>query len=169
MPNVMALISAAPNPSPLRRTETVRKTLLRKSGRVYRTLAFYVLHHGKFACHVLQELSNFYCLPGRAGGSPNGLGPMHPGSLGEQYNVCGKAGCRCKDPKKPQKHGPYYQLSYTWRGRSTTRFVRPERVDGMQRKVANYKRFRELVNEWVDLEVEREKAERAQEKHPGGH
>ena len=79
------------------------------------------------------------------------LGPMHPGSLGEQYNVCGKAACRCKDPKKPQKHGPYYQLSYTWRGRSTTRFVRPERVEGMQRKVANYKRFRELVNEWVDL------------------
>jgi len=96
------------------------------------------------------------------------LGAMHPGSLGEQYNVCGKAACRCKDPKKPQKHGPYYQLSYTWRGKSTTRFVRPERVEGMQQKVANYKRFRELVNEWVDLEVEREQAERAQEKHAGG-
>ncbi len=96
------------------------------------------------------------------------LGPMHPGSLGEQYNVCGKAGCRCKDPKHPQKHGPYYQLSFTWRGKSTTRFVRPEHVVDMQRKVANYKRFRELVNEWVDLEVEREKAERAEEKHAGG-
>ena len=47
---------------------------------------------------------------------------MHPGSLREQYNVCGKAGCRCKDPKKPQKHGPYYQLSYTWRGKSSTPF-----------------------------------------------
>src|SRR5436853_4172700 len=23
------------------------------------------------------------------------LGPMHPGSLSEQYNVCGKPGCRC--------------------------------------------------------------------------
>jgi hypothetical protein len=97
------------------------------------------------------------------------VGVLHPGSLGEQYNVCGKAGCRCKDSKKPQKHGPYYQLSYTWRGRSTTRFVRPERVDGMQRKVVNYKRLRELVNEWVDLEAEREQAERAQEKHAGGH
>jgi hypothetical protein len=96
------------------------------------------------------------------------LGPMHPGSLGEQYNVCGKAACRCKDPKKPQKHGPYYQLSYTWRGKSTTRFVRPEHVAEMQQKVANYKRFRELVNEWVDLEVEREQAERAEEKHAGG-
>ena len=96
------------------------------------------------------------------------LGPLHPGSLGEQYNVCGKAGCCCKDPKRPQKHGPYYQLSYTWRGKSTTRFVRLEQVAGMRRKVANYKRFRELVNEWVDLEVERERAEREKEKHAGG-
>jgi Family of unknown function (DUF6788) len=94
------------------------------------------------------------------------LGPLHPGSLSEQYNVCGKAGCRCKDPKKPQKHGPYYQLSYTWRGKSTTRFVRLEQVASIERKVANYKRFRELVNEWVDLEVERERAEK--EKRAGG-
>ena len=94
---------------------------------------------------------------------------MHPGSLGEQYNVCGKAGCRCKDPKKPQKHGPYYQLSFTWRGKSTHAFCAAGtgRAE-MQQKVANYKRFRELVNEWVDLEVERERAERAQEKHAGG-
>ena len=97
------------------------------------------------------------------------LGPMHPGSLGEQYNVCGKTGCRCKDPKKPQKHGPYYQLSYTWRGKSTTRFVRSEHVTEMRQKVARYKRFRELVNEWVDLEVERERAEREKERHAGGH
>ena len=94
------------------------------------------------------------------------LGPMHPGRLTEQYNVCGKAGCHCKDPKKPQKHGPYYQLSFTWRGKSTTRFVRLEQVAEMRRQVANYKRFRELVNEWVDLEVARERMER--EKRAGG-
>jgi hypothetical protein len=34
--------------------------------------------------------------------------------------------------------------------------------------MANYKRFRELVNQWVDLEVGREQAERAQEKNAGG-
>ena len=97
------------------------------------------------------------------------LGPMHPGSLGEQYNVCGTPGCQCKDPKKPRKHGPYHQLSYTWRGKSSTRFVRPERLAEMRRKVENYKRFRELVNEWVDLAVELEKAERAQAKKGDGH
>jgi hypothetical protein len=96
------------------------------------------------------------------------LGPMHPGSLGEQYNVCGTPGCRCKDPKDPRKHGPYYQLSYTWRGQSSTRFVRPEQLEEMRQKVANYKRFRELVNAWVDLALELERAERAQAKGSHG-
>ncbi len=86
------------------------------------------------------------------------LGPMHPGSLSEQYNVCGKPRCRCKDPKKPRRHGPYYQLGFTWRGKSTSRFVRPEQVTEIRRRVANYKRFCELVNEWVDLAVEQERA-----------
>jgi hypothetical protein len=98
----------------------------------------------------------------------NKLGPMHPGSLSEQYNVCGKPRCRCKDPKKPRRHGPYYQLSFTWRGKSTSRFVRPERVTEIRRKVENYKRFRELVNEWVDLAVELERAERATSKQRHG-
>jgi hypothetical protein len=92
------------------------------------------------------------------------LGPMHPGSLSEQFNVCGNPACRCKDPKDPQRHGPYYQLSYTWRGKSSTRFVRQESVAKMKEKVSNYKRFRELVNECVDLSLELEKAERAQAK-----
>jgi len=90
------------------------------------------------------------------------LGPMHPGSLSEQYNVCGKPGCRCKDPKNPQKHGRYYQLSFTWRGKGRTRFVRAEHLAGIREKIANYKRFRELTDEWVDLVVEREQREREQ-------
>ena len=45
------------------------------------------------------------------------LGPMRPGSLSRQYNVCGKPGCRCKDPKNPRRHGPYYKVSYVYRRR----------------------------------------------------
>ena len=53
------------------------------------------------------------------------LGDLRPGKLSQQYNVCGKADCRCKaDP--PQKHGPYYQLSFTRKGKSSTQFVREE-------------------------------------------
>lgn len=88
------------------------------------------------------------------------LGPIHPGSLSEQYNVCGKVDCRCKDPKDPQKHGPYYHLSFTWRGKSRTLFVRAERLTEIREKLANYKRFRELTEEWVDLVVEQEQQER---------
>lgn len=97
------------------------------------------------------------------------LGPLHPGTITEQYNVCGKAGCRCKDPAKPQRHGPYYQLSFTWRGKGSTRFLRPEQVEPMRRQVANYKRLRELMSAWVELEIKRERAEREEEKRAGGH
>ena len=96
------------------------------------------------------------------------LGPLHPGSISEQYNVCGTPGCRCKDAHDPQKHGPYYQLSFTWRGKSSTRFVRPEQVQEMRAKVANYKRLRELVNEWVELAVELERTQRKHAKHAYG-
>jgi hypothetical protein len=72
----VALITAAPILIPCWRIQKICKTLLRKSGRVYRPLAFDALHHVKFACHVLRDLSNFYCLPGRAGGSPNRLDGM---------------------------------------------------------------------------------------------
>jgi Family of unknown function (DUF6788) len=88
------------------------------------------------------------------------LGPLHPGSISEQYNVCGTPGCRCKNAKDPQKHGPYYQLSFTWRGKSSSRFLRPEQVAEMRLKIGNYKRFRELTSKWVELAVEWERAER---------
>jgi len=55
-----------------------------------------------------------------------------------------------------------YQLSFSRRNRSTSRFVRPEQVALMQQKVANYKKLRELVNEWVDLAIELERLEREQ-------
>jgi hypothetical protein len=89
------------------------------------------------------------------------LGPLHPGSISEQYNVCGTPGCRCKDPERPEKHGPYYQLSYTWSGRHTTRFVRPEERAGLQARLDNHRRLRELVQEWVALSVEALRLERA--------
>lgn len=53
------------------------------------------------------------------------LGPMRPGSLSPQYTACEKLGCACVDPLHPKKHGPFYQLSYSHAGKSTTRFIRP--------------------------------------------
>jgi uncharacterized protein DUF6788 len=78
---------------------------------------------------------------------------LRPGSLSEQYNVCGKPGCRCKD-SPPRKHGPYYQLSFTRKGKSSSRFVRREHLPLVRRQVSNYARLRALVDRWIDLATE---------------
>lgn len=81
------------------------------------------------------------------------LGPLRPGSLSQQYNVCGNPRCRCKaDP--PQKHGPYYQLSYTFRGKSYSDFVRREALPQVQAQMRNYETLRALVDEWIALSIE---------------
>ena len=72
------------------------------------------------------------------------LGPMLPGTISRQYNVCGKPGCRCKDPIDPQRHGPYYQLSFTIAGRSSTVLVKPEDVDAIGQMTERWKRYKEL-------------------------
>lgn len=76
-------------------------------------------------------------------------GPMRPGSLSRQYNVCGKPGCRCKHPKTPRRHGPYYQLNYVYGGKKTSEFVRPQNLKQVRAQLANYKRFRHLTDQWI--------------------
>ena len=87
------------------------------------------------------------------------LGRLRPGTLSQQYNVCGTPTCRCKaDP--PHKHGPYYQLSYTWRRKSRTHFVREQDLPQIQREVANYERLRALMSDWIDAALEIARLER---------
>jgi len=81
------------------------------------------------------------------------LGDMRPGSLSQQYNVCGKAGCCCKDPQNPQRHGPYYQLSWVHRGQSTTQFIRRPFLPQVRAEIATYNRFRKLTDQWVNLSL----------------
>lgn len=81
------------------------------------------------------------------------LGDLRPGSLSEQYNVCGVEGCQCK-ASPPKKHGPYSQLSFTRKGKSTSRFVRREEVAVVRRQLRNYTALRALVDEWIDAAME---------------
>ena len=81
-------------------------------------------------------------------------GAMRPGSLSRQYNVCGKRGCRCKDPKNPRRHGPYYQLNYVYRGKKTSRFIRKEILQHVRIELANYKKFRRLTDQWIGLALQ---------------
>lgn len=81
------------------------------------------------------------------------LGPMHPGSVSRQYQVCGNPACRCMDPKRPRRHGPYYKLAYVHRGKPVCRFVRADCVQAVKARLATYKRFRALLDQWIELSV----------------
>lgn len=85
------------------------------------------------------------------------LGELRPGSLSKQFNVCGKPSCRCKDKTNSKKHGPYYQISYSRKGKSSSAFVRPESVKDIENQLANYKQLMHLVNLWIDLALEHSK------------
>lgn len=97
------------------------------------------------------------------------LGELRPGTLSRQYNVCGKPNCRCK-ASPPVKHGPYYQVSFTWQGKSTSQFVRQEDLPALQRQLRNYRRLRQLVNAWIELgmELSRLKPRKPESKKPPG-
>jgi hypothetical protein len=73
------------------------------------------------------------------------VGPMRPGSLTRQY----------KDRKN--KTGAYWQISYTRQMKSRTEYVREEWVPEVRRQIATHKRFKRLIDQWIDLDIERSK------------
>lgn len=82
------------------------------------------------------------------------LGPIHPGSINKQYNVCGKPICKCKDPKKPVRHGPYYQLSYRVAGRSSSKFLKKDALVEARKQTQRYQEFKRLISELVEAYVD---------------
>ena len=70
------------------------------------------------------------------------IGPMRPGSLTRQY----------KDPQN--QTGAYWQISYTRRMKSRTEYVRKEYVKEVRRQTVTHKRFKRLVDQWIDLSIE---------------
>jgi len=83
------------------------------------------------------------------------LGHMLPGSISTQWNVCGNARCQCKDPKNPKKHGPYYQLSFSVKGKSSSMFIQKDAVVETRKRIKRYKTFKQLsfdlIQAYVDL------------------
>lgn len=83
------------------------------------------------------------------------LGCIHPGSITKQFNVCGKPRCKCKDPENPIKHGPYYQLSYTVAGKSSSRFIKKPELIEAKKRIKRYREFKKfivaLTKTYVDL------------------
>ena len=89
-------------------------------------------------------------------------GPMIPGRIRKQWNVCGMPGCRCKDPDNPRKHGPYHQLSFTLAGKGTTMFVKDDEYERISAAVERYHEFKSLSLQLVQSYVEQERMARRQ-------
>ena len=67
------------------------------------------------------------------------LGDMRPGSISVQTRKWG---------------GEYAQLSYTHRGKGHTEYVPEKRRKEVARQTANYKKFRKLTQQWIELSME---------------
>jgi len=70
------------------------------------------------------------------------IGEMRPGSLTYQY----------QRPK--EKKGGFYQISYTYRMKSKTEYVKAEFVQDLKEQIATFKRFKKLTQQWVDLALQ---------------
>ena len=81
------------------------------------------------------------------------LGPILPGSISEQWNVCGTPGCKCKIEKQPIKHGPYYQLSFSVKGKSSSFFIKKQDLAEVYKRIQQYKQFKKLNMELTQAYV----------------
>lgn len=70
------------------------------------------------------------------------LGDMRPGTLSIQYR------------KPEEKKNPFYQLSYTHKGRSRSEYVRVENLPAIRREIKEYKKFKSLTEKLVELSIE---------------
>ena len=79
------------------------------------------------------------------------VGDFRPGSLAAVRRRCGRPNCACSDPAHPG-HGPQYNLTRTVGGKSVAAHFKPgPQLEKVQREVANYKHFRGLVEEIVEV------------------
>ena len=70
------------------------------------------------------------------------IGPMRPGSLTRQY----------RDPENGT--GAFWQISYTRQMKIRTEYVRKEWVAEIRKQIATHKRFKRLIDQWIDLGIE---------------
>jgi hypothetical protein len=73
------------------------------------------------------------------------IGEMRPGSLTKQ--------CRTAEDKKWES----YQLSYTHKMKSKTNYVRAQHVAELREQIKTYKKFKKLIEKWIDLSIEHSK------------
>ena len=73
------------------------------------------------------------------------LGDLRPGSISMQY------------AKPKEKKGAFFQISYTHKMKSKSDYVKKDYVKEMKKQLKEYKKFKSLVEEWVDLGIKKSK------------
>lgn len=80
-----------------------------------------------------------------------GVGDFRPGSLSAVMRRCGKPNCACADPAHPG-HGPQHLLTKKVAGKTVTVHLRPgPELRKARAEVDNYKRFKQIVGELIDV------------------
>ncbi len=79
------------------------------------------------------------------------LNDMRPGSVVGAVWRCGKPNCHCAQPEDPG-HGPSLRLTYKSNGKTITEALpTPAAVRKAQQETAEFRRFRELSRELVQV------------------
>lgn len=82
------------------------------------------------------------------------VGDLRPGSLVGRYRKCGKPTCHCAD-KHSRGHGPCWSLTHPIGGKTITRIIpNGPLVERTQQQIAECRRFKSLVAEFVAVNEE---------------
>ena len=75
---------------------------------------------------------------------------MRRGSLVARYRNCGKASCCCAAAQHPG-HGPSLSLTWQEEGKTRTKIIPVEAAERTKAQIAEFRRFRRLSRELVEV------------------
>lgn len=89
---------------------------------------------------------------------------FRPGTLVERYRKCGKSACWCAKGDQ-RAHGPCWSLTFPVAGKTVTRVIPSgSAVERAQRQITEYRRFREWVAQFTEVNLQMCDEELAQTK-----
>jgi hypothetical protein len=81
------------------------------------------------------------------------VGFICEGSLVERWTSCGKPNCRCTS-EPPQRHGPYFQLTWKERAKTVTRRLSSEQARLYEEWITNRRELEALLAQMKEISWE---------------